>query len=280
MKLLIILSLLVPVYGFGAVEKQRIYCDSSREFIVSLEFLRDRAGKAAGEREVVNRKLAEYVSSYCSGAAYRFIKVVRLFEKLNLGVNNAIEVGKKAVKVEDSRVDLFVAVFKRLYLKGGFDLNPNQAMLLSKEFLKPSKVNPKVSYREFDKLSDFCESEKGLAQNRFQCASLVRDLVMSLEDSKNRIADSFINTYELLTEDGDLGFTAKDAVVLSRDLIKHGPNAIENFRVALEYALKDKGLNLNRKQAVDFAKKMASRSVMETELEFKSHERSRWWMFW
>lgn len=278
MKTLFIISLLFTTSLFA--EKQRVFCDSSKEFITTLEYLRSEAGEAAKDKELQNRKLAEYVSSYCSGAAYRFIKVVRLFQKMDLGINNAIPVAKEAVKVENERVELFVYVFKKLYLKRGFDLNPNQAIQVSKNFLKPTNVPAKVMKSEFSELSDYCQSNRGLARNKYQCAKLVWDLLASLEGQQTKIAESFIKNYEQLIYNREDSFSSYDAIKLSKKLLQHGPNAIENFRQAYKYATDDDGLNLNRMDAVKFAEKMASRSVMETELQFKPRKESKWWKFW
>lgn len=278
MKYLVLLFILIS--SVSQAEVQRVFCDSSREYITTLEFLRKQAGSDYSNFEKQNQALAEYVSSYCSGSAYRFIKVVRLFQRMELGINNAMPVAKEAVKVEDDRVDLFVYVFKRLYLKSGLDLNPNQSIRVAKSFLRPNKVPAKKIKKEFKKLSSFCMSEKGLARNKYYCAEFIMELMSSLEGKETKVADSFIDTYEELTSNKALSFSSYDALVLTRSLVKHGPNAINNFYLGLRYAMSDKGLSYSRGKAVEFGKKMASRSVMETELKFKTRKKSKWWKFW
>lgn len=279
MKILLILLISLGATSLKA-EKQRVFCDSSREYITTLEFLRKEAGADYHSFEKQNRELAEHVSSFCSGAAYRFIKVVRLFQRMELGINNAMKVAKEAVRVEDDRVDLFILVFKRLYLKSGMDLNPGQSIEIAKSFLKPTDVPAKKIKEEFLTLAKFCESDIGLARSRYTCAVMIRDLMNSLEGKETKIADSFIDTYEELTSNKNLNFSSYNAIQLTKSLVKHGPNAIDNFHIALKYAMSKKGLSYQRNQAVDFAKKMASRSVMETELQFKTRKESRWWKFW
>lgn len=250
-------------------EKQLQYCDSAKEYITALEFLRKQAGDQASSVEPKNREIASHVAQYCDGAARRFIHVFRLFAKLNLGAVNALPYAKKAAQVEDDRVRLFIDVLKGLYLKSGLDLSLQESLSIAELYLAPTKLPAKKMAKEFSRMNDFCRSEKGLSRNRVSCARITHEILSVMEDQKQSISKAFIQNYKYLRSD-KLFLASFDAIKLSRELVAFGPMAIQTYHRALKYALDEKGLNLQKQEALDFALGMAKNSKLESEHLLKS----------
>ncbi|MEC9282729.1 MAG: hypothetical protein VX642_08455 [Bdellovibrionota bacterium] len=258
------LSILLGFSVSSFAETTVQYCDSAKEYITTLEFLRHGAKGAGKAAEVNNRKIAEEVSQNCDGAARRFIKVVLIYQKLNVGMVNAVPVAKKAAGVEDERVDMYISVLRDLYLKSGLDLTLQEAINVAEKYLEPSKVSAKKMKEEFEDLTDFCRKDKGLAQTKYACAKLVHEILSSMDSEESEIAEAFINNYKYLRS-RKLFFTSYDALNLSRELIGYGPRAIESFHRAIKYAMDEKGLNMAKPEALKFATKMAKNSKVESE---------------
>ncbi|MAF89631.1 MAG: hypothetical protein CL674_00045 [Bdellovibrionaceae bacterium] len=271
----ILLALSTNAYGETTVQ----YCDSAKEYITTLEFLRHGAKGAGKAAEANNRKIAEEVSQNCDGAARRFIKVVLLYQKLNVGMVNAVPVAKQASGVEDERVDMYVSVLRDLYLKSGLDLSLQEAINVAEKYLEPSKVSAKKMKEEFEELTDFCRKDRGLAQTKYACAKLVHEILASMDTEEDEVADAFIDNYKYLRS-SKLFFTSYEALKLSRELIGHGPRAIESFHRALKYAMDEKGLNMPKPEALKFATRMAKNSKVESERILKSDTSSSFWSFW
>ena len=259
-------------------EKHVQYCDSAKEYITVLEFLRDGAKESKSSVELSNRKIADEVSKYCDGAARRFIKVVRLFGKLNIGMVNALPVAKKAAGVEDEKVKLFVNVLKDLYLKDGLDLSIRESLNVAELYLQPSKISAKKMLKEFKEMNSFCRSDRGMSRNKLACAKLTQQILAGIEAEKEEIAEDFIKNYKYL-RGRRLFLSSFDAIKLSKELIGYGPVAIKTYHRALKYAMNKKGLNLQKPDALKFAMDMAKRSKVESERKLKSDTDESFWSF-
>jgi hypothetical protein len=236
-------------------------CLSTREFITSLEFLRENKDFALNEDKA--RELAHKVSAGCTGASKRFIQITSVLTKAGVPTKSAIETGLTMAASTDEATSAFLSVFRGAFLETLLDLDTKSALDIALELTHSFDGNRKAAQDDFNRLVDFCVNKKSLDLPVQQCGRMAARIVKSGESFDFKVSKDFIALTEYLTSSSKTNIPTFQALEVAEGVVKHGPQAKDNFIKAYEYAIAKKGFDAASKDAIEFGKTMASRSVKE-----------------
>ncbi|HAZ12216.1 MAG: hypothetical protein A2X86_03175 [Bdellovibrionales bacterium GWA2_49_15] len=247
-------------YAALAVDLPQRNCLSTREYVTSLNFLREQ--KALGLEEKDARNLADLVSKGCTGAAQRFIKTTNLLVQAELPSRIAITTAQEMSGKSDQVSENFAQIFAKVYLEKFFDLPASEALRLARSLAFDIERSPSKVIEDFTILSDFCLSRKGLDLPLAQCLALMEKVIPQGREQEDSVAKAFIRLFEFLSSDekGPKMATLK-AIEEGKKTIQYGPNAVDNFIQAYAFATSATGLGLTYGQGVEFAQKLSERTV-------------------
>jgi hypothetical protein len=235
-------------------------CESAKEFITTFEYLRDASDLAGSGDNAV--KIASQVAEGCTGSAKRFIQTLQFLNKVELPLQEILSTAIDFAKKEDTNVEAFNQIFKRLYAEDGFDLDIGASLKIAKSIGVEYPGNVKNALRDFERISAFCFKGDELFLPKPDCAELAKRISLYGKENRTSAAEAFISGYKYIKE--TVGLTSHDALKISEQLVGKDPQAFENFKLSYEYAMSEKGLKANKEQAVRFSKKMADLTVKET----------------
>ncbi|MEK6624968.1 MAG: hypothetical protein AABY86_08370 [Bdellovibrionota bacterium] len=259
MKRIILTILLISFEGIADDVPVR-NCLSTREYITSLNYLREQ--KSLGLEEKDSRNLADLISKGCTGAAQRFIKIINLLIKAELPSKLAISTAEEICNKSDQVAENFAQIFAKVYLEKFFDLPATEALRLARNLALQLERKAIKVLEDFTILSDFCLSRKGLDLPFTQCLSLIEKVLPQGREQEDSIARAFVKLFEFLTsEEKGPKMATNKALDEAKKTIAHGPNGVENFMLAYLFATNPTGLGLPYIQAIEFAQKMAGRTV-------------------
>lgn len=240
-------------------EVEKLLCYSTREYVTSLEFLRDQKDFKLSEAQA--REVADQVSKGCEGAARRFTRVVRLLTQTGVLTHEAIKVGVRFAMADAEKTEAFAEIFQKGFLQNYLDLDLPSALQLALSLSIDFEGNVHQAREDFAQLVKYCVSTEHLDLPRPLCATLAGKVTRLGQDYESRIAPSFIHLVEYLLSNGGPQLPTDQALHLSEELIQYGPTVVDNFKQAYRYGTSKKGLALDGQGALTFAKQMASRSV-------------------
>ena len=231
-------------------------CTSSREFIATLQYLRDNSELKIPENEA--RKVAMTVSQGCTGAALRFIKVHHVLTTSGLGANDALKVSEIFAKKTNPEATTFVTVFLKSFLEEELDLDMNTAVELARSLSSEFQGDTLGVRKDFEKLVRFCVNTQDLNLPKPECARFSSRLAKFGEKFGGETADAFIRLYSFLVTEEGPALTRKDAMQLAERLLNGGKDSPDNFIQAFKYAVSHRGLNLGIREAIDFAENLTT----------------------
>lgn len=238
--------------------KSRVDCTPAREYVTTLEYLRDVKELAIKEDDA--RKVAEKVSTGCSGAAKRFIRVTETLSKAGLGANNMIETATDLATRTDRETDTFLTVFRKAFLPEYLDLDVRDSLRLAQSLTTEFKGDFKAVRKDFETVLEYCLSEKELDLSKPQCGDLAVKVARIGERYDGGASKPFIEALEFARSSKGPGLPVQQAVELALGVSGYGPKAHENFAQAYQYAVSQSGLNLGADKAMAFAKGLATKS--------------------
>jgi len=230
-------------------------CESGNEFLVASEYLRDSQKTNITSAEI--SQIAIQVSEGCTGAANRFIKVVRLLSKAGLGMKDTITIAVSGAKQSDASVDTFISTFKLSFRKEGLDLTLNKALIIAQQVSLDYQGAPEVAEKDFEEIVEFCLAKNGLHLPKPKCADLATTVTRAGEHFDGSAAEAFVDGYHFLLVDEGPKLAADKALELLETIVAVSPKAVENFRLVFEYANEKSGLGLSREDSFEIAKKVA-----------------------
>ncbi len=243
-------------------------CLSTREYITTLRFLRDKKDYQLSEKEM--QKIADKVSTGCTGASKRFIKVHKLLSKLGVETRSSIENSLKFIDKKDDFIKVFIAIFRLTYDKEYLDLDVFSAMKISLKLSAEYEGDVKKSLEDFKDLIKFCMKNGSMELPSPKCATLATDVTYMGQYYKKPVAEPFIELFLFIQEAKNGPTLHKNlAIKTAKQIIKYGPLAVKNFKEAYLFATDKEGLGFSSHQAVKFATQLASRSIKEKEPELK-----------
>jgi len=231
-------------------------CLTSREFITSLEFIRNDGDFHMKEQEA--RELALKISEGCTGAAKRFIRVAKVISKAGENRKMASETGLKFSKGTDSETDSFIKVFQMALAEDGLDMDLNNSIKIALSLSREFKGDVEHARKDFEKIVEYCADSNTLGLPRLHCGPFAAKIAKYGESWKDGVSKAFIKTFEYLKSDSGPALITADALRVADRMIEHGPLTYENYSQAYQYAISKNGLGLSRDEAVKFATKMAS----------------------
>lgn len=237
------------------VESATSTCNFSKEYITTLEYLREQKNFSIPEQE--SRKIAEKVSLLgCTSSAQRFIRITSLLSKAGLPTREAIQFGLDFSKRKDAEVQTFSLVFKQAFLEDSLDLDVSTSIHMASQLSLEFNGDTRNVREDFIHLLNFCLDEKSLNLPRPQCGAFAVRVAHLGEKFEGKISRPFIELFDFLRSSSGPQLVTGQALSLAEQLITGGRASYDNFTQAFKYGTAKQGLNLPIQEAVDFAKKM------------------------
>jgi hypothetical protein len=251
--LLVLIPLLLPCAR--AAESPQS-CTTTREFITTLEYLRDQRDFKIRDDE--ERKIASKVARGCTGAAERFIQVTDVLSASGLSADDSVRTGLQFASRTKTEVAAFITVFKEAFLAEHLDLDMRSALELSRSLSSGFDGDVTAVSKDFQTLVDFCLGER-IGLPRPACAEFAAATTRKGQQWNGGIARPFIRIYEFLTSTDGPHLTTGQALKVAGGLIVAGPDSADNFIVGYKYAASRNGLRLSSIDAIEFARDLTMR---------------------
>lgn len=248
--------------GLGALAEAGITelssCTTAREYITTLEFLRDRKELALAEADA--RKAALEASKGCTGAAQRLIKVSLVLSQAGLGASDAIKRGLSYAKRTDQEAETFVTIFRRAFSRDAMDLDLRSSIKMAEDLSREFEGDTLAVRDDFERLLDFCSGSEQLGLPKPQCGAFAARLAKQGQKWSGGISVPYIQAFEFATSKKGPSLTTAKAIEIANKLAIAGPGSAENFIAAYKYAVAPKGLALAENAALKFALKIGLES--------------------
>ncbi|MCX6108814.1 MAG: hypothetical protein NTZ90_04320, partial [Proteobacteria bacterium] len=248
-------------------EQRVLNCESSREFITAMTYLRGAQDMRLSEP--VARQVAMGVAAGCTGAAGRFIGVTDLLKKAGLDSASAMDIGQQAANQSEEAAAAFQSVFKQAFLKSYLDLDLADALRLARQLSLDFAGDASTARDDFTAIVGFCLRPRQLNLPKPACAKLASRIAgysSRTDEDGDSVAEPFIAAVDFLTDAKDPNLTTGDAMKIAEELVAVSPYAVDNFQQAYAYAVAPSGLKLERSEAVRFAKQIAGHSARNLEV--------------
>ncbi len=234
-------------------------CLSAREYITAVRFLRQQKDFSLNEKQI--RTLADTVSKGCTGSSKRFILVTKLLVKTGLDSRSSLKLAVKLSNRTEKEIKTFTYIFKRSYLKDFLDLDIKTSIDIAYMLANKFDGNHLNSQRTFNQILRLCNHKGQLDMPSKTCAKLAARVAKSGKDFKKPIGDGFKKLFHYLIKSDGPNLATFKALQLAEEMMKNGPKSSRNFIQAYKFGISKKGLNVTRGQSINFAKKIASRTI-------------------
>lgn len=234
-------------------------CESFKEFQSAYEALLKDGDLSLGEEKAA--RLALQISRGCNGSSARFFKAYEMMKTTGVALTKAVEVGLEFASLDDDRLKNFNEVFARMYLQNTFDFDFATAYKVSFQLSRDYEGKAQDVREDFIKLVKFCTQNDKAALPLRQCAELALQIVEHTSKFPGGLYTSFESFYTFLRTDKRMSLSVLEALNLVPKVFAYGPKAPENFRQAVEYALGSSKINIDRKNAMNLALRLAKQSL-------------------
>lgn len=268
-------TLLYSLFGAPATSltDANMFCESSREFITTYEFLKseDQFFRSADLSVATSKKVAEG----CKGSAARFIKTVKALAKTELSTADILSAAEQSALKTDATSEAFLKIFTRLYASDDFDFDLNTSLKMARSLSVDFKGEADVALKDFEEVSKFCLKTEGLNFGKVKCAELAQALAITSEKHHLSVSDAFSAGFSYLISEKGPSMNAVEAMKQAQELVLIHPEAVNNFKVAFDYAVSKKGLEAPKADAIKFAKLMASQTANNSDLKSPADSNAR-----
>lgn len=249
MKTLVVTFLLCfCVRGFAVV------CESTKEFISSVEYLRTQKFLILPDNEIL--KTALLVSENCNGAAYRFGRILSTLVASGVDHEHARHFAVTYSREDNESVEAFISLFQGLVLEKKFNLPFYQAFETAKFFAESAKGNKAELKKDFLGFLGFCfEDMNGILLSLEQCRSLSFSYLKLHTDYPKGVFPEFKILYNFLRNEKETGLSISNALAITQTILHNGPGAQKNFIDSYRYGLNK--LNMKPVQSLALAYKLA-----------------------
>ena len=237
-------------------KEQRKDCESFREYVTTIEFLRDKNEVAMPEADA--QKMALDVSKGCTGAANRFIKVTTLLSRSKISGKNAAQSGLKFVMKSDAEMQAFIEIFQKAYLKEFLDMDMMSSVDIAHSLSNDFTGDSTVATKDFNEIAAYCNASSVIKMRKQDCGALAGRIAKKGQNSKLSVAQEFKNQFEFLVSSDGPKLNINDAIKAAEDTVSISPKASKNFINAYKYAVAKEGLRQTSVQALSFAMQMAN----------------------
>jgi hypothetical protein len=233
-----------------------LVCKSSREFITTLGYLREKKEFALNEKQA--QEISHKVAQGCSDASKRFIETTELLVKAELDAKKAMEYGLKNAASTNAATDAFTRVFKESFVTELLDLDLNAALETAYTLSSDFSGSYSDLSNDFNFLVRFCVEQKSLGLPLKDCATYAARLTKLGGTIKSPVAKSFQRGYDFLTRPEKANLATQDALKTLERILPFGEQGLDNFIQAFDYAISEKGLSLSVRDAIEFSLRLAS----------------------
>lgn len=234
-------------------------CLSSEEFMQTVTFL--RASKDIELPELEIRKYADQVSKSCSGASARFQDVFLYLNKTGVDHRQSLKIAMSFAPHTDAVKNTFLEILKGSYLREYYDIDFRSALQMAYDIAMDHRTSPERLRKDFVGFVRFCKEKKGLELPLAVCMKYSKKLLELSPYYASGAFPSFEELFIKLNTHKEFGVSIVDALKVSLNVLKFGPTAPENFLTGYAYAMNPVGLHMSVHQGLDFALRMAERSV-------------------
>lgn len=235
-----------------------LVCKSSREYITTLEYLRDK--KAFALSEAQSRELALKVSGGCTDASKRFIETTELLVKAEMDSRKVFDYSLKMALASNEASQTFHKVFKESFVQDLLDLDLLVALDTAYQLSFDFTGNYSDLSNDFNYLVRFCVDQKSLGLPIKECAQFATRIARIGSQIKSPVSETFRKGFEFLTRPDKSNLPTVDALKTLERILPFGVQGLENFTQAYDYATKEKGLAMPIKQGIEFALVLTSKT--------------------
>lgn len=240
-------------------EVKDTWCNSHREFVTTLEYMRKQDFYELGEQH--SREIATQVAKGCNGSARRYVQVYELLKKVEAGARTTLSTATQLSQKTDKHVRTFMDVFKNAYGEAALDLDMNNSLKIAKALSVDYKGDPEKAKEDYDQLVRFCLSQKKIGGAIPLCAELATNIAKSGELFQHPVAEPFIETFEYLRSLKDLNLQVSKVIEIAQKVVRIHPEAARNYIASLKYSLSKDGLGLAVHPSLGFAMQMAQSTL-------------------
>ena len=253
------LLLLAVLSSSASTETGPTLCSSAKEYVAVFEYLHSNKDlKVDGEQA---RLLAEMASQSCTGSARRMIGITELLTRSGLGAGDSLKIAKRYLSLSDEKAEAFQKVFIFCYAKDGLDLDLLRSISIAQDLAADFEGDSEIATRDFEQITKDCQDEiKGSIDHCSQYAKRISRLSKRFSES---VAHPFLEALKFLHR-SSRGPTLElnKALALAESIIESGgAQAFENYEGAFRYARSESGLSFPNQKAMEFALKMAKRTI-------------------
>ena len=237
-------------------------CLSAREYITTVNFLREKKEFGLSEKEISN--VADQVSSGCSKASKNFIKILSVLNKMGIDTRTSLKFSIEIANKGEDHTHAFLKVFKQVYDPEYLDLDVLTSLNLSLKLANSNDPNVKKSLKDFKNLVEFCIENKSMELSSLKCANLATDVTVIGKQFRKPISKTFIELIEFIQNDKEGPKLDRNASYQTAiKVIRNGELSSKNFKEAFIFASSKKGLKLPVADAVKFAIKISQKSMQQ-----------------
>jgi hypothetical protein len=260
---LVFISCVTSLGRAAVVDEKKKICESSQEFIDTVEYLRKQKDFVIPEMEIV--KVALKVSENCTDASAKFKKMLTTLVKTGVNFDHALKFSILYSKETREAVDAFLALYEGLVLEKKFNLPFYQAFETAKAFAESSRsTNTGQLKKDFLGFLGFCMGEdNGAYLTMDMCRQLSFKYLKLHAIYERGVFEDFKNLFLFLRDKRQTGLPISTALQLTQTTLEFGPGSRRNFIAAYNYGLND--LSMKPEQALRLAVKMASQSKPKAE---------------
>lgn len=250
------------IFFLVAIDLKAASCESTKEFISSLEYLRRQKNFTLPESE--NFKAALAVSKNCTGASARFQKMLNTLVSTGVDHDHALKFSIQYSQEDNESVEAFLSLYEGLVLEKKFNLPFYQAFETAKFFAESTKGNKAELKKDFIGFLSFCfEDLDGTLLSLDQCRKLSFQYLNLHKYYPQGVFKDFKNLFVFLRDKRETGLPISTALSITHEVLLNGPGAQKNFIDSYQYGLNQ--LSLKPSQALALSLKLATYTVERNE---------------
>lgn len=230
-------------------------CESAKEFITALEFLRGDADFRVPENEA--REWAVKIAEGCTGSARRYIRVSKALNGAGADRRDSSRYGLQFSHSSEAQADAFITVFRSALAADGLDLTLADSLKLGLALSTGFHGDLERARKDFETLALYCVDSNKAGLSRSRCADLAANVVKASAEWTTSISREWIDAFEFLRSAKGPELVTAEAAQIAEVLVSSSPAGVQNFKQSYLYAISDSGLKLARDAAVGFALRLA-----------------------
>lgn len=234
-------------------------CLSSEEFVQTVTFLRETKEIDLPEEQI--RSYADQISKGCSGASQRFKDVFLYLNQTGVDHRQSLKIAMSFAPHTDTVKNTFLEILKGSYLREYYDIDFRSALQTAYDIAMDHRTSPERLRKDFVGFVRFCKEKQGLELPLTVCMKFSKKLLDLSPYYAQGAYPGFEELFTKLNTNKEFGISVKESLEITLKVLSYGPKGPENFLTGYAYALNPEGLHMGVHEGVQFALRMAERSV-------------------